>query len=113
MSVPVYQNSRHASVRQQQRGIRRDVLELAIAFADDEQRARGGCCSLGLSRREANHLAFDGAVDSTLLRQATKLRVVLARDGTVVTVFRGERRRIGRNGRLHRRKPTTRGRWGR
>ena len=111
MSGPVYQNSRHASVRQQQRGVRPGALALAIAFADDEQRARDGCCSLGLTRREAEAIASESPVDLTLLRQAAKLRVILAGDGTVVTVFRGERRRIGRNGRPHRRKSSARGRW--
>lgn len=113
MSGSIYQYSRHAGIRQQQRGIRADALAIAIAFADDEQNARRGCCSLRLTRREAEVIASEGAVDSTLLRQATKLRVILAGDGTVVTVFRGERRRIGRNGRPHRRKSSTRGRWGR
>lgn len=72
----------HAAVRMQQRGIRGDALQAALAFGR-RIHARGVTfCVLG--RKEVQRQAERG-VD---LRDFEGLQVLLAHDGTVVTVYR-------------------------
>ncbi len=95
--------SRHAQLRSDQRSVPVEHIELAIAWGH-EIHQRGGCVAYHLGFRD---IAAARAQGVRLPERAEGVAVVLAADGTIVTVLRShDRRRLtgGRDvGRPHRR----------
>ena len=81
--------SRHATVRTQQRGIRRDVISLLVARCDVERLVGGGCAALSCSRAAIEKARQEGEAPS-MLERLGRLVLILAADGTVVTVMNRE-----------------------
>ncbi len=96
--------SRHALRRMQQRGIRRELIDLIWQNHDVEAQVGDGCQSLTVSRRMRGKLR-EGDIAPELLDKGGKIVLVVGSDGRVITVLRNGRRR----GRRYRRQfPTCR-----
>jgi len=79
--------SKHASRRAQQRGIRRNDIDIVLDHADQQCWVSGGCQSLSISRGRALELKREG-VSSASLDRARKVALVYnADDDLVVTVL--------------------------
>lgn len=84
--------SRHAQRRLAQRGIQRDVVSAIIEHADHRKHCGGGCLELGLTRKRLRAMPKD-FLPPELQERLSGMRLVMAADGTVVTVYpkRGKR----------------------
>ncbi len=77
--------SQHAIARTQQRGVRRDVIALLMARCDVERLVGSGCTALSCSRAAVTKAREEGAAPS-MVERLTGLVLVVAPDGTIVTV---------------------------
>lgn len=93
--MAVHSLSRHAEVRLGQRGVSAGMLRALIEHADIESPVGGGCWALALSRRARVQADLRDTLGDAADRLAS-LSVVLAADGTVVTVLHRLRSRSGR-----------------
>ncbi len=84
--------SRHARTRAQQRGVRPSELLRALDVFDHDEACGGGRYALSLSGSGMSRLQKGGMAPQEIDR-LRNLRVVVADDGTIVTVIRRSRRR--------------------
>jgi hypothetical protein len=90
--------SRHAEIRSRQRAVSADTLALVVAFGDLDIPAGKSHFRRALSKHGRLELLDDGW-PTALVERAARLTVVIADDGTIVTVYpgrpdaRGPRRR--------------------
>lgn len=77
--------STHAATRMAQRGIRSAILDLVLLHGT-QSRAKRDCEEYLLPERAVRQLEVAG-YDENLLRAATKVRVIVDADGTVVTCY--------------------------
>jgi hypothetical protein len=96
----------HASRRARQRAISEEAIGLLVELGDIELPAGRGCVELSLSHRARGELLGEGC-PVALVEEASRLVLILASDGTVVTGWKrplpARRRRHGRPGRRSRR----------
>ena len=78
--------TRHAAIRARQRGIGAAMLDAFLSLADAEAPVGGGCIALSISRSTKRDRAIRAAFGPMLDRIAD-LAMVLAEDGSVVTVM--------------------------
>lgn len=83
--LPASPLSRHAAVRSQQRCIPRFVIDVLIDWADRSD-AGSGASSYAFSKRSWRRFATDRGRDARRFERYRDVYVVVARDGTVVTV---------------------------
>lgn len=95
--------SLHAQQRMQQRGVRRQAVETLLSVADQSVHVGGGYTAYSLTRKCAGTLQKAGWPAPTLDRLC-QLTLVIADDGTVVTVLHPD----GKRGRFYRRQGPTR-----
>lgn len=77
--------STHATTRMAQRGIRHAILDLVLLHGT-RAKAQHDCEEYVLSGRAARHLEAAGYDDQTIAA-ATKVRVIVDTDGTIVTCY--------------------------
>lgn len=77
--------STHAATRMAQRGIRRAILDLVLLHGTPAK-AQHTCQEYILSERAARRLATTEYDDQTITT-ATKVRVIVGTDGTIVTCY--------------------------
>jgi hypothetical protein len=78
--------SGHALSRAQQRGVRRSWIELLLGRFDVERPVGDGCHAISCSRRALAQAIDDGVAPGEIERLA-RLVLIVASDGTVVTVM--------------------------
>jgi hypothetical protein len=78
--------TRHATIRARQRGIGSDRLDAFLSLADTEAPVGSGCVALSISRRLKRDRDIRAAFGPMLDRIAD-LALVMAEDGSVVTVM--------------------------
>ena len=83
--------SQHAVVRTQQRGVRRDVIALLMARYDVERPVGSGCTAMSCSRAAIAKAREEGEAPS-MVERLIGLVLVVAPDGTIVTVQNHETR---------------------
>lgn len=77
--------SRHAEMRERQRGIKNDEL-ITISVYGTWEKAKGGADIWKLSRREAARLIEEKKREINLIQRATRRRMVV-KGGVVLTVY--------------------------
>lgn len=87
--------SRHSRTRCRQRGIPEHLLRALLDQADRRVPVGEGSEALSVSRREAARLRRAGAAPA-LLERLDGLVVIVAPDGTIVSVLHGQDRRYFR-----------------
>lgn len=98
-----FRMTRHAEERLAQRGIRREALDIVLAYADVERRAPGGAVQLRVTRQALVEASRDG-VARTVIERAVDVAAIIC-EGRVLTQYRctGRRRRSGARRGLRRR----------
>lgn len=86
--------SRHAVARMQQRGIRKDVADLIVAYGDETPEGNGRS-RYAISRHQFRDLHGDGIPLAQLERAVGTCVIVAA--GTMITGYRGHSRHIRRS----------------
>lgn len=84
-TLPEPDLSKHAAVRAKQRGVPLAVIDLLLRHADAEIKQGGGCRSIWLSRAEAARLQEEG-ISPTLVERSRDVALVVAANGSIVTV---------------------------
>ncbi|MCC6920724.1 MAG: hypothetical protein IT548_16120 [Alphaproteobacteria bacterium] len=87
--------SRHAMVRARQRGIGEERLEAFLALADLDAPVGGGCIALRISRRLKRDRRIREAF-GPMLDLIADLALVMAGDGSIVTVMHDHGQASGR-----------------
>ena len=94
----------HASIRLQQRGIKKTVAQTIIKYADKEVRVGKGLVSVSVSKRCAVRLGEEGVLEPKMLEKITSKSVIVSNDNdaaTVVTVMHMKAGKVGRHYRKH------------
>lgn len=92
----------HASVRLQQRGIKKSVAETIIKYADREVRVGKGLVSISISKRCAVRLGEEGVLEPKMLEKITSKSVVVSNDNDITKVVTVMHVKAGKMGRHHR-----------
>jgi hypothetical protein len=78
--------TRHAVQRTAQRGIRPDVWDIFIGYADIEAPTGAGCRLIRLSAKTARQLV-DFGLSQVLVARACRIQAIISADGLVVTAM--------------------------
>ena len=100
LKTPTISLTQHVQKRMQQRGLKKQEIDLVLRFADREVRKGGTVVALSLSRNQISDLQADGiitAAHNELLRNLVVL--YCCEDQEVVTAFRGTRKGLRTYGR--------------
>ena len=92
--------SNHGLKRNQQRGVKKQYMNLLISFADREIPVRNGCISLSVSKTRLKSLVNEGRLDAQMAEKMKNLVVVAANDDAepkIVTVLHAEPDKRGRH----------------
>tara|TARA_Y100000589_G_scaffold225383_1_gene212818 strand:+ start:156 stop:494 length:339 start_codon:yes stop_codon:yes gene_type:complete len=92
----------HASVRLQQRGIKKSVAETIIRYADREIRVGRGLVSVSVSKRCAIQLGEKGVLDPKVVEKITSKSVIVSNDNHAIKVVTVMHVKAGKVGRHHR-----------
>jgi len=87
--------TRHAMIRARQRGIGEERLEAFLALADVDSPVGGGCFALRISRRLKRDRRIRKAF-GPMLDLIADLALVMADDGSIVTVMHDHGHAAGR-----------------
>ncbi len=94
LKTPTISLSRHALKRMQQRGLKKQEIDLVLRFADREVRRGGTVVALSLSRNQISDLQADGIINAAHNELLRNLVVLYSSDDQeVVTAFRGGTRK--------------------
>ena len=100
LNPPTTNLTRHAQVRIQQRGLKRQEIDLVMQFADKEVRRGGAIVALSLSRNQISELQADGIINAAQNELLRNLVVLYSgEEQAVVTAFRGTRKGLRNYGR--------------
>lgn len=78
--------SKHAAIRQQQRGIRTAEMQFVLSHADLEQSVGDGKVKISISRKRSKRLVRHGWPPS-LVDASCKLELIVGDDDTVVSLY--------------------------
>lgn len=82
---PASSLSRHAAVRLRQQCIPRTIMEAVLDWGD-QRKAGAGACSYAFSKRSWARYTRHVGADAERLKRYRNVYVVVARDGTIITV---------------------------
>ena len=100
LKTPTISLSRHAQKRMQQRGLKKQEIDLVLRFADREVRKGGMVVALSLSRNQISELQTDGIINAAQNELLRNLVVLYSgEDQAVVTAFKATRKGLRQYGR--------------